>query len=41
MPEDIACESKVPSEADSEQGKGDDGSDAPGSQNVPAGSLRL
>jgi hypothetical protein len=36
VPEDIARESEVPSEADSEQGESDDGSDAPGSQNVPA-----
>jgi hypothetical protein len=41
VPEDIACESEVPSEADSEQGHSDDGSDAPGSQNVRARSLRL
>jgi hypothetical protein len=41
VPEDIARESEVPSEAESEQGKTDDGSDAPGSQNVFARSLRL
>jgi hypothetical protein len=41
VPEDIACESEVPSEADSEQGQSDDRSDAPGSQNVLARSLRL
>jgi hypothetical protein len=41
MPEDIAGESEVPSETDSEQGQSDDGSNAPGSQNVPARSLLL
>ena len=35
MPEDIACEAKLPSEPDSEQGQSDDGADAPGSQDVP------
>jgi hypothetical protein len=42
VPEDIAPESEVPSEGDSEHGHSDDGSDAPGSQNVPtAGWLLL
>ena len=41
VPEDIACESEAPSEGDSEHGQGDDCSDAPGSQNVPAGWLLL
>jgi hypothetical protein len=41
VPEDIACESEVPSEADSEQGQSDERSDAPRSQNVPASSLLL
>ena len=36
VPEDIARESEVPSEGDSEDGQSDNGSDAPGSQNVPA-----
>jgi hypothetical protein len=36
VPEDIARESEVPSEADREQGQSDDGSDAPGGQNVAA-----
>jgi hypothetical protein len=36
VPEDIARESEVPSEGDSEHGHSDDGSDAPRSQNVPA-----
>jgi hypothetical protein len=41
VPEDIARESEVPSEADGEQGQSDDGGDAPRSQNVPASSLLL
>jgi hypothetical protein len=41
VPEDVPRESEVPSEADSEQSQCDDGSDAPGSQNVPATSLLL
>ena len=41
MPEDVARESELPSQADSEQGQSDDGRDAPGSQNVPARALLL
>ncbi len=41
MPEDITRESEVPSEADGEKHQSDDGSDAPGSQNVLARSLLL
>ena len=41
MPEDIACESELPPEADNDHGQSDDGGDAPGSQSVPARSLRL
>ena len=42
VPEDIARESEPPSEGESEHGQSDDGSDAPGRQNVPAaGSLLL
>jgi hypothetical protein len=41
VPEDITRESEVPSEADGEKHQSDDGSDAPGSQNVLARSLRL
>jgi hypothetical protein len=36
VPEDIARESEAPSESDNEHGQSDDGSDAPGSQNVLA-----
>jgi hypothetical protein len=36
VPEDIARESEAPSEGDSEHCQSDYGSDAPGSQNVPA-----
>jgi hypothetical protein len=41
VPEDIAREAEASPEADNEQGKREDGSDAPRSQNVPARSLRL
>jgi hypothetical protein len=41
VPEDIARESEVPSEGDGEQGQSDNGSDAPGSQNVLASFLLL
>ena len=50
VPDDKSRESELPSEADSEKHKGDDGSDAPGSQNgsdaprsrnVPARTLLL
>src|SRR6188472_3179935 len=41
VPEDIAHEPELPSEADSEQGESHDGSKAPGSQKVSARSLRL
>ena len=34
VPDDKSRVSKVPSKADSEKDKGDDGSDAPGSQNA-------
>jgi hypothetical protein len=36
VPENIARESEAPSEGDGEHGQSDDGSDAPGSQNVSA-----
>jgi hypothetical protein len=36
VPEDIARESEAPSDGDSEHGQSDGGSDAPGSQTVPA-----
>jgi hypothetical protein len=39
--EDMSRKPEVPSEADSEQGKSDDGSDPPGSQNLTARSLLL
>ena len=39
--EDIACESEVPSEPDSQQRQSDHRRDAPGSQTVPARSRRL
>jgi len=41
LPEDIARESEAPSEGDSQHGQSDDGSDAPGSQNVPVASWPL
>jgi hypothetical protein len=40
VPEDIAGESEVPSEADSEKHQSDEASDAPGSQKVPAAAWR-
>jgi hypothetical protein len=36
VPEHLACESEVPSEADGDKHQCDDGGDAPGSQNVLA-----